>query len=87
MFQMDGVDPEEDRRILSDAYARWRALRRDAIKMKKEAMAELAAIMLWERPRFRGAPHTDDIVADYSSLRALFPMGADKMIFSSDYLP
>jgi hypothetical protein len=40
MFQMDDVGTEEDRRILSDAYARWSALRRDVIKMKKKAIAE-----------------------------------------------
>ena len=87
MFQMDDVDTGEDRRILSDAYDRWSAPRRALIEARRE-IADQRAVMtaqakiislLW------ATPHTDDIVADYSSLRALFPMQTtDKMIFSSD---
>ena len=46
MFEMDDVhlaDEEEDRRILSDAYAHWRA-RHSTIKMSEQASTELAAI-------------------------------------------
>ena len=46
MFEMDDVhhtEEEEDRRILSDAYAHWRG-RHAAIKMSAQSSAELAAI-------------------------------------------
>ena len=44
MFEMDDVNPDaEDRRILSNAYARWRVRHAD-IKMTEEASSELAAI-------------------------------------------
>jgi hypothetical protein len=76
MFQMDDVDTGEDRRILSDAYARWSALRRELIEARRE-IAEQRAVMTAHAKiisKHRPTPHTDDIVADYSSLRALFPM-------------
>ena len=46
MFEMDDVhhtEEEEDRRILSNAYARWRVRHAD-IKMTEGASSELAAI-------------------------------------------
>ena len=71
--------------------------REDLIAARKE-IAEQRAVMaaqakiislLWPTTGPTWATHhTDDIVADYSSLRALFPMQTidrpDKMIFSSD---
>ena len=43
MFEMDDVHHTEDRRILSNAYARWRVRHAD-VKMTEEASSELAAI-------------------------------------------
>ena len=82
---------EMEVRVLRSAFAQWawqhwemkaREARKE-IDDQRAVMAVQAKIisLLWERP----TPHTDDIVADYSSLRALFPMQTtDKMIFSSD---
>ena len=80
-------------RVLRGAFAQWALLRHwDAREARKEiadqkaVMAAQAKIisLLWvlqEPPK----AHMDDIIADYSSLRALFPMqSADKMLFSSD---
>ena len=43
MFEMDDVHLADDRRILSDAYAHWRASH-STIKMSEQASTELAAI-------------------------------------------
>ena len=82
--------------MLRSAFAQWEGRHwemkaRDAIAEQRAVMAAQAKIisLLWPTTGPTLATHhTDDIVADYSSLRALFPMqtidSADKMIFSSD---